>query len=85
MRINSVKQLKHRLELWNIRKYIPNSDLKIMVALMRKRLEEGKETKLQYRGVDIEKERLDRASRRIKDEVTSPTSVLTRQKVIEEC
>ena len=73
-----MKQLKHRLKIWGIRKYIPNSDLKIMVALKRKRHGDGKDTRFQYRGVDVDQVRLDRASRRIKDGVTSPTSVFSR-------
>jgi hypothetical protein len=69
---NSEVQLKRRFEKWRIKKYIPEPDLKIMLSMKRKRQEIGKDARFQWRGHDVEQERIERASKRIKGPLVSP-------------
>ena len=65
-------QLKNRFKKWDVKKYIPDDDLKIMLSLKRKRLDVGKDARFQYKGHDVEQERMERAWKRQKGPLLSP-------------
>ena len=47
--------------------------MKAMLALKRQRQARGKDTRFQYKGHDVEQERLERAEKRRRREMASPT------------
>lgn len=65
-------QLKYRLKKWGVKKYIPDDDLRIMLSVKRKRQRLGKDTRFQYKGHDVEQERMERASKRPRGPLQSP-------------
>ncbi|KAL9103885.1 MAG: hypothetical protein Q9163_001122 [Psora crenata] len=65
-------QLKRRFEKWGVKKYIPQDDLKIMLSMRRKRQRIGEDVRFQWRGRNVEQERIERASKRIKGPLMSP-------------
>ena len=73
---NSEVQLKDRFKKWHVKKYIPENDLKIMLSIKRKRQAIGDDAHFQWRGRNIEQERIERASKRIKGPLLSPKSEL---------
>ena len=70
--VRSEKQLKHRLQKWDINKNIPTEDMKTMVSLKRKRQALGKTVNIKYKGHDADQEKLDRADKRFKSPLGSP-------------
>ena len=71
---NSEKQLKHRLEKWSTIKKIRDEDMRIIVAIKRKRNEEGKTTALTYYGHIVDEKKVQRACKRFKSSDSLPTS-----------
>ncbi|KAM0799856.1 hypothetical protein BDR22DRAFT_854479 [Usnea florida] len=67
----SEKQLKYQFKKWGLKKYVSDQDLTKMLSLKRKRQEQGKDTKFEYRGHIFEQERLERASKRRKGPLIS--------------
>lgn len=65
-------QLKNRFKKWDVKKYIPDNDLKIMLALKRKRQSDGKDARFQYKGHNVEQERMERAWKRQRGPLLSP-------------
>ncbi|ERF71275.1 hypothetical protein EPUS_05327 [Endocarpon pusillum Z07020] len=74
-------QLKRRFEKWGVKKYIPENDLKTMIYIKRKRQENGEDSRFQWRGHDVEQERIERASKRIKGPLNSPEMTPTHIKI----
>ncbi|MCJ1284711.1 hypothetical protein MMC26_004047 [Xylographa opegraphella] len=66
------KQLKHRLQKWNIKKYLGTEDRKTLVSLKRKWHDKNKEPVLEYRGHILESARLERLYKRSKGDMLSP-------------
>jgi hypothetical protein len=71
--ILSETQLKHRFEKWDVKKNIPDEDMTTMLALKRKRQAIGKDIRFQYKGHIVEQERMERADKRQKRDLKSPT------------
>ena len=74
---SSEVQLKRRFEKWHVKKYIPEQDLRVMLSMKRKRQEIGKDARFQWRGHDVEQERVERASKRVKGPLMSPECELS--------
>ena len=67
------KQLKHRFEKWDVKRNIDDADMTSMLALRRKFLASGKDIRFQYKGHNVEEEKLERAGKRRRRELASPT------------
>lgn len=65
-------QLKNRLKKWGVNKNIPQNDMSIMLSLKRKRQSVGKDALFQYKGHDVEQERIERACKRQRGPLLSP-------------
>lgn len=63
---DSPKQLKDRFRDWDVKKYISNQDMEIMLSLKIQHSAVDKDVKFEYRGHPIEPERLNRALKRRK-------------------
>lgn len=72
LRASREVQLKNRFKKWDVKKYIPDDDLKIMLSLKRKRQSAGKDARFQYKGHDVEQERMERAWKRQRGPLPSP-------------
>ena len=72
LRASREVQLKHRFKKWDVKKNIPDDDLKIMLSLKRKRQSAGKDARFQYKGHDVEQERMERAWKRQRGPLLSP-------------
>ncbi|KAF6239042.1 hypothetical protein HO173_002914 [Letharia columbiana] len=68
-------QLKNRFKKWDVKKYIPDDDLRVMLSLKRKRQSLGKDARFQYKGHDVEQERMERAWKRQRGPLQSPDFV----------
>ncbi|MCJ1456035.1 hypothetical protein MMC28_006392 [Mycoblastus sanguinarius] len=68
-------QLKNRFKKWDVKKYIPDDDLRIMLSLKRNRQIFGKDARFQYKGHDVEQERIERAWKRQRRPLRSPEFV----------
>ena len=72
MRPSREVQLKNRFKKWDVKKYIPDDDLRVMLSLKRKRQSLGKDARFQYKGHDVEQERMERAWKRQRGPLQSP-------------
>ena len=72
MRPSREVQLKNRFKKWDVKKYIPDDDLRVMLSLKRKRQRLGKDARFQYKGHDVEQERMERAWKRQRGPLQSP-------------
>lgn len=70
---DSDTQLKHRFGKWNVNKNIPDNDMAVMLYFWREGRAMGKNIRFQYKGHDIEQERIERAYKRRKISLSSPT------------
>ena len=70
-RQKSEKQLKHILKKWSTKKKISSTDMQTMLAVKRKRSEDGKSTEFKYHGHVVDEVKLWRAEKRYKNSTSS--------------
>lgn len=72
--IISEKELKDRFQKWGVGKYISDQDMSIMLSMKKDYEATGKHPRFQYKGHEIYQGRIERASKRRKEPLASPTS-----------
>ena len=72
LRTSRKVQRKNRFTKWHVQKYISDDDLRIMLSLIRKRQLAGKDCRFNYKGHDVEQERIERAWKRQRWPLLSP-------------
>ena len=68
-----MKQLKHRFQKWEIKKYISGNDMEIMLSLQYTHRSAGRDVRFKCNGRPITPERLQQALRKRKEPLIPPT------------
>ena len=68
----SETELKRRLRLWGVKKYVPHQDMIAILSVKTQHEAAGRQVRIQYKNRDVDQERIEREFKRRKGLLNDP-------------